>query len=504
MEQNRMEIQRYISLCVGILGLVFCGILHGFNIYAVALKQTFNYTQTELEYITVSGIAGSGITSYFNGVVIDKYGPRSACVIAAILSSSCFALEWMSTKFISFFTSRSWLICLIYFVGSAGCCFTYMASMSTIALNFEGKHQGKVVGFASAMFGGSPLIFALIYQVFFVQGHVTDEQNQNLGGFFIMLSIWAGCTGVLGAGFLKIVPPVETHIPLMSEGEHSKQNVDETNVTTNETAIDHDTEKGKCVTASDDNITNAKDNTLNDKTPLFQKESENSSLTTCSDEEKNMTCFRMVKTFKFHLLLWVVIIIKGIGLILSANITTIAKSAHLEATSSALILIIPVADTLARSLGGIIPDFLKQRLPFISVSSVLVFASFLMMVAQMILIFFNQSFVALVCFSIMSSVSTGFIAVMTPITISEFFGMKEFSQKLGLLLTLNGLAAFLFAKVFGWIYENNSPRGSKDCFGEHCSRMTFIIMAIFALLSTLFSSALLKTRWECYKNPKLN
>ncbi|CAH1801975.1 unnamed protein product [Owenia fusiformis] len=498
---NRMEIQRYISLCVGILGLVFCGIINGFNIYAVALKQTFNYTQTELEYITVSGIAGLELTSYFSGVVIDKYGPRSACVIAAILSSPSFALEWMSTKFISFFASRSWLMCLIYFVASTGCCFTYMTSMSTISINFGGKHRGKFVGFASAMFGGSPLIFALIYQGFFVQGHVTDEQNQNLGGFFIMLSIWAGCENVLGAGFLKKVPPVGTPIPLENEGEQSKVNAaDGTNVTMNETAI----EKEKSVKAIDDNITNAKVNKLNDKTPLYQKYSKSSRPTTCYDELTHMTCFQMVKTFKFHFLLWVVIIIKGIGLTLSANITTIAKSAHLEATSSTLILIVPIANTLARLLGGIIPDFLKQRLPFISISSVLVFASFLMMVAQIILIFFNQSFVALVCFSIMSSVSTGFISVMTPITISEFFGMNEFSQKFGLVLTLVGLAAFPFAKIFGWIYENNSPQDSKNCFGEHCSRMTFIIMAIFALLSTLFSSALLKARWKCYKNPKLN
>ncbi|CAH1782172.1 unnamed protein product [Owenia fusiformis] len=492
MENNRIEIQRYISLCVGVLGLVFCGIINGFNIYAVALKQTFNYTQTELEYIAASGIVGSELTSYFAGIAIDRFGPRSTCVAAAVLTCSCFSLMWMTTKFISFFASRTWIICLMYFMASSGCCFTNMVCMGTISLNFEGKHRGKIVGFASAVYGSSPLIYAAIYQGFFVSGHITDEQNQNIADFFILLSICAAIANVLGAGFLKIMP-----LEPASAGHLEMQDLIETNhdEDTSLTPIETNNDKDK-LEKGDEDLTNAKNSTSNEKTPILQNDLD-SNKNTPTDKidikpDTDITCFQMVKTLEFHFLLWTVIIIKGIGLTFTANITTIAKSAHLEKASSTLIIIIPISNTLARFFGGLMPDIFKQKLSFIPTSSLLLLASFISMTVQVLLVFFNQSYIGLACLSIMSSIPTGLVSVLMVIIILELFGRSDFSQKYGLVLTVAGIAAFPIGKIFGLIYENNSIAGSRLCYGVDCSRWSYIINAIFALLATLLSAALVR------------
>ncbi|CAH1772375.1 unnamed protein product [Owenia fusiformis] len=492
MDKSRIEVKRYISVCVGIFGLVFYGIILGFNIYAVALKETFNYTQTELEYIAASGIVGSEITSYLTGIAVDRFGPRSTCVVAAILSSSCFALMWMATKFISFFASRSWIMCLIYFMAASGCCMNFLACMAPISLNFKENHRGKIVGFASATIGASPLIFTAIYQGFFVQGHVTDEQNQHIGDFFVLLSIWAACAYSLCAAFLKIIPPEDTSIALYLKGEGKDPSPcnDQNDATNIETNIDHAI--ANLVNANEGNETNQNDNKLNDKTPLFQKDSDSKNNKPDSFNCKDITCFQMMKTLKFHLLLWIAILIRGIGWTFAANITTMAKSAHLETASAILLMIIPIANTLSRFFVGFIPDVLKQRFTWIPLSSSLLVASLLMMMGQTILIFFNQHLAALVCFCVMSSISCGFISTLVPIFIIELFGMKEFSQKLGLVFTLVGIVAFPFAKIFGVIYEQNSPPSSNDCFGVHCSRWTYVSMAILSFLSVALSAALMK------------
>ncbi|CAH1780471.1 unnamed protein product [Owenia fusiformis] len=485
----RKEIQRYLTLCVGTFGLLFCGNLNAFSIYAVAVKQTFEFTQSELEYITVSVTTGLELPGYFSGIVVDKYGPRFACILAAMLTWPCFVLMWMSMQFKTLFASWNLFMCLIYFIAASGCCCAHIAIIGTISINFEGKHRGKIVGFASAIYGSSSLIFAAIYQGIFVEGHITDEENQNLAGFFILLCILAGCTLSLCSVLLIRVPPVTPSIPHLEKKRYSTESSQDEEIMRMETNIN----KGKLMDDDDYNLTNAEDDTFDAKTPFIDRNLNTDKNTPeVGKDITDSTCFQMIKTLKFHYFLWIVIILKGIGLTFSTNVTIVAKSALLETASLPLLMTGSISNTLARFLGGCIPDILKQKFPFVPTSSLLLFASFLMMSGQILLIFFNQSLIGLVSCSVMHSVANGLTSVMVMIGIAELFGSTELSQKIGLVLSLGGICAFPFAKLFAWIYENNSPQGSTNCVGVHCSRGAYAIMAVFALVSALLSSALAK------------
>ncbi|CAH1775092.1 unnamed protein product [Owenia fusiformis] len=448
--------------------MLFCGIVYGWNIFAVALKKKFNGTQTDIENIATSGALGICIGSFPAGIAFDRFGPRVASISALVLTGSGYTLMWMTTQYRGFFASNIWLMCIIYFVTMLGNSFTFIASLSTNSINFKGKHRGSIVGILSAVFGFSPAIFSLIYDSYFIQGHIFDEQNQRVAEFMIFLAICSVSVNLLGVVGLRIVP--EETMPISEDTELRPMDItnakDKENTTT-------------------DNLVNKKTEKIggpSDKTPLIQNDFSN---------KPELNVCQVVKTLRFHILFWIVIIIGGVGASFKNNITTVVKSAHLEAKTTSFTVIIPTCCSVARFLSGIFPVWIIDKWKKLPKSSILLFSSFFTLVCQTLFIFYNQDFLSLFTNSMVMSAAYGAFFVLMPIVVIELFGSKYFAQNFGLLNIANGIGIFSFQKLFGELYESNSPPGSIDCYGELCTRWSFAISAIMALFATCLNVLLM-------------
>ncbi|CAH1795937.1 unnamed protein product [Owenia fusiformis] len=467
MDFKKHELQKYVALSIGILAHFMSGIVFGFNAYAIALKQTFNYTQTELEYIASSGDLGLCF-SFPAGIVFDHFGPRVACIISLVLSGLGFGLMSTATNFTIFFTSKSWLLCVFYFMASVGTIFIYIASAVVNSKNFDRKHIGKILGLLQAVFGLSPAIFSALYGGLFVQGHIEDAENQKLGEFLLMLAILSASINTFGVVMLKTLPEVTA--------EHNIELSESSNTNENEVAGRNTLEN---VTHNDASVE------INEKTPIAGKK-------TTYLLFEDMKWWQIIKTPQFYNIFFICIITGGTGGTITNNITSISKSAQVNINPMAFTFSIPIFASIGRLLGGVAQDYVSQKWPDIPKSSTLLFPVILMCISQIILVFFNQSFAGLMCASAMAAVAFAFLYIQVTIIAVDLFGMKYYAQNFGLMMVGHAIGIVLFQKLFGLNYETYSPPGSQTCYGESCTLWFFVLTSILCTCATFFNLCLMK------------
>ncbi|CAH1776865.1 unnamed protein product [Owenia fusiformis] len=181
------------------------------------------------------------------------------------------------------------------------------------------------------------------------------------------------------------------------------------------------------------------------------------------------------------------------------NITTVLKSAHLEAKSTLFTTVIPICSSVSRLLWGVLPDYILKNWKRLPISSVMLLTCFMDCICQTLFIFFNQDFLALFCTSIFIRVVQGGFFVFLPVVVIELFGDKYFGQNLGITLISQGLGALVFQEIFGLVYDSNTPARSNECYGEMCSRLSFAISAIMALVASCLNILLIYAEW-CSRN----
>ncbi|CAH1785647.1 unnamed protein product [Owenia fusiformis] len=465
--KNRKD-QKYVSLSIGLLAHFMSGIVFAFNAYAIALKQTFNYTQTELEYIASSGDLGLCF-SFPAGIVFDHFGPRVSSIFSLVLSGLGFGLLSAATNFRIFFTSKSWLLCVFYFMASVGTRFIYTASAVVNCKNFDRKHIGKILGLLQAVFGISPAIFSALYEGVFVQGHIEDAENQKLAEFLLMLAVLSACINTFGVVMLKTLPDVTA--------EHNIALSELPNINENELAGRKTLENVTLYNRSDE---------MNETTPIAGKKISNQPIV------EEMKWWQISKTPPFYSILFICIITGGTGGTLTNNITTVAKSAQVHINAIAFTVTIPILASIGRLIGGAVQDYISQKWPDIPKSSTLLFPVTLMCISQIVLVFFNQCFAGLMSASAMAAVAFAFFYVQVTIIIVDLFGMKYFAQNLGFMMVGHGIGIFLFQKLFALNYETYSPPGSQTCYGELCMRWFFVLTSILCFFAIVLNFCLVK------------
>ena len=346
-------------------------------------------------------------------------------------------------------TSDYTLISNSFSISGFGAIFMYMASLTTNMNNFKPKHRGKVVGILDASFSAGPALIALLYGVLFTNGHVNDEENQNLKGFYLMSAIAFGTIGVLGIVLLKSNPFEIEDITFQRMPEVSGTDREE-----------HD----------------------------------------LPERAGDVTGFKLIKDVNFQFLFWAYIFCAGLQLTYQTNITAYLKSYDLEGYSTLFTTLNPVFQVLSKFIAGFLSDALVKKVPRIAV----LFAfNIFQTIVLTICIFYSNHLSVLVVSLIGLGMPNGALWCLTPTMLSEFYGMKYFGRNWGTIMFGNAFGGLLFQRIYGWIYDNSiGYTGQTVCYGLHCFTWSFTMMTVLSFCSCIFNAGVLESEIYAYKSLK--
>ena len=331
-----------------------------------------------------------------------------------------------------------------------GAIFLYMAALTTNIDNFSAKHRGKVVGILDASFSAGPALIALVYGTVFAKGHVHDEQNQDLKGFYFVSACLFGIIALLGVVFL--------------------------------------TNYSYAVESAD---------ISDDKFPEFSTES-NDDLQ--NDEERNVTGFALLKKINFHFLFWAYIFCAGLQLMFQNNIAVYLKSYKMEGYTTLFTTLNPIFGVVSKFIAGFLSDVLLHKLPRIAV----LFAfNIFQTIVMIICIFWSDQLWVLVLALIGIGMPNGALWCLTPTMLSEFYGTKYFGRNWGTVICGNAFGGLLIQTVYGKIYDASIGFvNRKYCYGLKCFTWSFAMAAVLSLCATVFNAGILESEIRRYKHKK--
>ena len=322
-----------------------------------------------------------------------------------------------------------------------------MVALATNIPNFNPKHRGKFVGTMDGSFSAGPAVLALIYGAFFVNGHVKDEQNQNLRGYFLMLAILCASVGVLGWVLLKQLPfDTGSEYSLLLDTED------------NENVISH---------------------------------------MTSSHRVPDITGKTLMNRFDFQFLFWTSSMCGGLQLMYQNNITAYLKSFDQESYSTLFTTLNPIAAVVSKFLAGFVSDLLLKKMPR---TAILLIYNIVQTIVLILCIFWGDNLVLITATVIVLGMANGAMWCLTPIILSEYFGLKYFGRNWGFFMLGNALSGIALQEAYGWMYDSSIPfSGRTQCYGLKCFRWSFATVAVLSLCSCVFNTGLVEKDFWKYK-----
>ena len=331
----------------------------------------------------------------------------------------------------------------VFLVSGTGSIAFYMVALATNIPNFNPKHRGKFVGTMDGSFSAGPAILAFVYGSFFVNGHVTDEENQNLKGYFLLLVILSAVVGVLGWLFLKQIPF--------------------------DTGRQHD----------------------------LQQATEDTPLMTSSQTVLDITGMALLKRFDFHFLFWTSAMCGGLQLMYQNNITAYLKSFGQEGYSTLFTTLNPIAAVASKFLAGFLSDALLKKIPR---TAILFIYNLIQTLVLTCCIFFGNKLAVTTTTVIIVGMANGAMWCLTPVILSEYFGLKYFGRNWGLFMLGNAVSGLVLQEVYGRLYDSSIEfSGRTQCYGLKCFRWSFTTVAVLSLCSCIFNIGLVEKDSQKYR-----
>ena len=177
------------------------GSIYAWSQLSATIEKTLN-TDWSLSQITLTfsiAIISLGVATLFMGRFVEKYGPRSSGIVAALFFSIGLILGGIALK-----NEQLWLLYIGYGVlGGIGIGIGYITPVSTLLAWFP-QRRGFAMGLAIMGFGfGAMLEIFLIQDVFPMLGII------NISSMLIALGISYGLLMLIASLFLTLPEQIE-------------------------------------------------------------------------------------------------------------------------------------------------------------------------------------------------------------------------------------------------------------------------------------------------------
>eukprot|EP00743_Colponemidia_sp_Colp-15_P005125 GILK01005515.1.p1 GENE.GILK01005515.1~~GILK01005515.1.p1 ORF type:complete len:475 (+),score=76.38 GILK01005515.1:83-1507(+) len=426
------DFRAWSSLVVGGLMLLVSGSLYSFSSFSTDVVDQWHISKTDADNVVTVGNIGLCIATPV-GWVTDRVGTRWTSVIAAVVSFLGFFLVYlMSLKVIAV---NAGLLCFLFFIIGQGSIFTYMPAFVTYQ-NFPERERGKIIGILDCLFGLSALFCSSIYTAGFAD-------STNLSGFFLTLAFLMLGLNILGALCIK---------------------VDNTSSSSSAAAVH---EEGEALDASYLALTEV-------------DEGLDSLVNSPSEQPADVPIQQLLFRIDYWMVFLAMFFMTGIGLLFIYQAGFVAESVGQKHLDKWISQTVSLSSSLSRIAVGVCSDLFVKH---ISRGGLMVFSAAMMLLAQLLLIFFMET--SLMVVSVFVGIAFGSMWCLTPLMVSDQYGVKHFGSNWGTIIIASAVSPYVFNFFQAWVYTSHSTvvDGKEVCLGVECYRNTFIYSAAINCLT---------------------
>ena len=201
-DDARLTRRKLISLIGSTAVSLSAGSNYAFSSFAPQLQESLHLTSTQINLIGIAGNAGVYLSSPLWGRFIDKRGPKTALITAAILVPIGYA--GLSHAYTSSSPAASvgylFLLNLLTGLGNSG---GFTAAMNAQAKSWGGSRRGSATALVLSGFGLSAFFYSSLSHALF---------PGKTGDYLYLLAFGSMTSMLIGLALIKIIPPTEHSI----------------------------------------------------------------------------------------------------------------------------------------------------------------------------------------------------------------------------------------------------------------------------------------------------
>ncbi|KAJ2995041.1 hypothetical protein HDV02_001118 [Globomyces sp. JEL0801] len=432
--------------------MLTAGTAYAFSLYGPQLSTLFHLSQSETAFVASCGNAGVFIGGPISGTLVDRF-PNFAYLFFLVGGLSIFTGYQLVSHTVSGLLPRPhYLVLALYFF------------IIGLGRNWPASYRSIAVGTSVGFFGLSAFFFATVGSQFFIVNQVLQVEQflSFLGGFCLIISL-------LSALLLK---PIQTKIEIIVD-----------NVSTESTPFLHATEhESEYVEEREEGETSSITSRGYISTPVDDLE-----YSICDEriELDDISCFPSINAFLLAYNMFAIIgvglmYLNNVGAILISLLPTDMDSSHpsVQVMQKSHVQLLSLLSFASRVLIGILSDVCASSIGLPRTFWPITGALLMVIGCGMMLYIKNADLLYVVSVIIGSAYGTIWSAV--PILVGEYFGLKNFAKNWGWMTVMPAFGGYLFATIFGAVYEES---GVSVCKGQNCYMKSFIIATVLSLLA---------------------
>mmetsp|Transcript_9409 Transcript_9409/g.14191 ORF Transcript_9409/g.14191 Transcript_9409/m.14191 type:complete len:545 (+) Transcript_9409:168-1802(+) len=496
---------RWMTLSAGLFFLSISGLSYSYGLYSDDFKTRLNYSQTSLDLVASFGELGLW-SSILVGLMLEIFSPRFMIIIGGIISM--LGLSYIAAALNKTIASSVVTVVAAYYIANLGITFGCMTSAALCVRNFPAIDRGKICGFVKSMAGLSSAVLAALFTGFFsddkpisflillvfivplfgiissipmnvVPASHLSYQVELLQGFqpnFEAFYIWYGLLmAVIVLGISIQAGGIELPRPYWGAGTivllasvyivpqfYGKRVIKVDSISESEPFIRE--VEPLLGTASDQDGDYEMESRVPSVDPAL-----------AIDGDVGMTLKEGIQDIRFWSLLFVFMCGAGAGLVVINNISSIADSLEISA-SSLLVSVIGLCNALGRLIAGWVSDKIVEA----GYPRAIVLCINLIMSSLVSLLLSLGIPTLLYLGSALAGFAYGSMFSVALAVTGDLFGTKHIATIYGLLDLGPAAGSFLFATFLVNIVYGDE----ENCVGRKCFAGTFLISS----MATLFAS----------------